>query len=343
MILNEILQHDLHSSHSAIAHCRLKTISEAMNVYDLSYSNYRKDPSPAVVILGRWRQPRTGNILVGGININALSNNEKNKLDSVLSQIMVKPDLKSKYWEGRKLVPNIFRKAYRTYDQQYITRSRGDNWTPSITPPDVPEVPTQDSQEKPAQENEKHSIVSNILDKMHKYGSKLKNLLSRNKAIDIAREKLQHLQQTEKQVEKLSKQTTDDETIADLKQLDQELDKLSQFDIEDSTDEDNNSKLNDFDLILESQYPRQNLKWRSRKHYINWHMPDKFMNYDQSLNGCPADFARGNACYLVHHMPTDTAIVDIIDSCDKMLVSTGWELKHTKCYKLATNGFIKVS
>jgi len=97
-------------------------ISEAGygRVYRFSYGPHKVDPRPRVLALGRWRSPGTGNILVCGINLNYLSEEEIAQLRQNLATILSKRTLKDRYWEGMRLLPGIFKDNYRTYKQDEI-------------------------------------------------------------------------------------------------------------------------------------------------------------------------------------------------------------------------------
>ena len=89
-------------------------------VYNFEYGNYNVDPRPKVFALGRWRHPTTRNILVCGINLNYLSEDEINQLRQGLDAILAEKRLKDRYWKGMELLPGIFNNAYRTYNQSEI-------------------------------------------------------------------------------------------------------------------------------------------------------------------------------------------------------------------------------
>ena len=91
-------------------------------VKHFGYLNAQNDPRPQVLVLGKWRHPTTRNLLVGGINLNYLSDREIKDLQRVLQQI-IGPDrsLKNRYWRGRQLAPGPFTVAYRTYRDDQIS------------------------------------------------------------------------------------------------------------------------------------------------------------------------------------------------------------------------------
>lgn len=84
------------------------------------YDNFNVDPTPDILLLGAYRHPNTGNNLVGGINLHYLSSQQVEKLAKALPEIMTAGNLKSRYWKGRSLVPDVFNDYYRTYDSKYI-------------------------------------------------------------------------------------------------------------------------------------------------------------------------------------------------------------------------------
>jgi len=89
-------------------------------VYNFKYGNFNVDPRPKVFALGRWRHPTTRNILVCGINLNYLSEEEINQLRKALGAILAERTIKNRYWKGMELVPGVFNHAYRTYNQAEI-------------------------------------------------------------------------------------------------------------------------------------------------------------------------------------------------------------------------------
>jgi hypothetical protein len=90
-------------------------------VLDIDYTNTNVDPKPKVFLLGRWRHPSTNNQLVAGINLNYLSKTQLDKLRYYAPEILKNKDLYTRYWVGRRLVPDVFETFYRTYRKDRIT------------------------------------------------------------------------------------------------------------------------------------------------------------------------------------------------------------------------------
>lgn len=88
--------------------------------WKFDYDNATKDPHPDILLLGAYRHPNTGNNLVGGINLNYLNDHQRDKLASVLPKIMQGKNLRDRYRVGKKAVPDVFDKFYRTYNPRFI-------------------------------------------------------------------------------------------------------------------------------------------------------------------------------------------------------------------------------
>jgi hypothetical protein len=100
---------------------KLSVLSEGYgSVVNFKYDNWQHDPKPKVLLLGRYRDPGTRNINIGGINLNYLQPDQVAKLRKILPDILKPRDLKSRYWRGKALLPEVFDEYYRTYDQDYV-------------------------------------------------------------------------------------------------------------------------------------------------------------------------------------------------------------------------------
>lgn len=99
----------------------LNTITEGYGrTNEFPYEKFGTDPRPRVLLLGKYRHPTTRNILVGGINLNYLDDEELGQLRQNLKSILQPKNLQLRYWRGRRLLPDIFNSAYRQYDVDYI-------------------------------------------------------------------------------------------------------------------------------------------------------------------------------------------------------------------------------
>jgi hypothetical protein len=108
-------------------------------VYKFDYEKAKTDPKPRMLLLGKWRHPDTRNVLLAGVNLNYLDDEQVAQLRQVLPQILAPRNLKSRYWKGRDLAPEIFEKSYRTYDR---------DWVGSVTRDTLKYYPTPEELEK---------------------------------------------------------------------------------------------------------------------------------------------------------------------------------------------------
>lgn len=100
---------------------RLSLLYEADGrIVNFKYDTFKQDPRPRVFLMGRWQHPNTGNTLVAGINLNYLSDEQIKQLQDNAKEVLKPSNLKSKYWKGRELLPEIFEKYYRTYNQDHV-------------------------------------------------------------------------------------------------------------------------------------------------------------------------------------------------------------------------------
>lgn len=102
--------------------------------YDFPYQKFSTDPRPRILLLGKYRHPTTGNINIGGINLNYLNDEQIKELRQNLKTVLQPKNLQLRYWRGRRLMPDIFTNAYRTYNTDYVGAVTKDTLTfwPSI-------------------------------------------------------------------------------------------------------------------------------------------------------------------------------------------------------------------
>lgn len=96
-----------------------------------SYDNFKNDPRPDILLLGAYIHPRTGNNLVGGVNLHYLDKRQVDDLARALPIIMSGNNLKGRVRELRKNLPEIFR-FYRTYNAAYIRGVNKDVMYPKL-------------------------------------------------------------------------------------------------------------------------------------------------------------------------------------------------------------------
>jgi hypothetical protein len=87
--------------------------------YEFGYDNFNIDPRPSVLALGRWVNHK-GTKLLCGINLNYLSDDQVSDLQKNLQVILGDRNLKRRVRKLRSIVPQIFDRAYRTYNQDHV-------------------------------------------------------------------------------------------------------------------------------------------------------------------------------------------------------------------------------
>jgi hypothetical protein len=113
----------------------LNTITEGYGrTHEFPYEKFSTDPRPRLLLLGKYRHPTTRNILIGGVNLNYLNDEQLKEIRQNLKTILQPKNLQLRYWRGRRLLPDIFQNAYRTYDVDYIGAVTKDTLTfwPSV-------------------------------------------------------------------------------------------------------------------------------------------------------------------------------------------------------------------
>ncbi len=116
----------------------LNTITEGYGrTYEFPYEKFSTDPRPRLLLLGKYRHPSTKNVLLGGINLNYLNDEQLKTLRQNLKTILQPKNLQLRYWRGRRLLPEVFDSktgAYRTYDVDYVGSVTKDTLTfwPSV-------------------------------------------------------------------------------------------------------------------------------------------------------------------------------------------------------------------
>lgn len=118
-------------------------------VLNFSYDKFKGDPNPRILYLGKWRNRKTGTNIVGGVNLNYLSDDQVDKLRQNLRAILrAGRTLKARWKKGNELLPDIFsntggranKGAYRTYNADMIhVRNQS-----TITPTDA-EIPAKEA------------------------------------------------------------------------------------------------------------------------------------------------------------------------------------------------------
>lgn len=129
MKLNLASELTLREAESLLQHLVINEADEGP-LWSFAYDNFKIDPQPKILLLGSFKHPNTGNHLVGGININYLDKFQQKQLTKKLPLIMKGSNLYRRYHIGRKVLPDVFDKFYRTYNADYIRGVKQDTLYP---------------------------------------------------------------------------------------------------------------------------------------------------------------------------------------------------------------------
>ena len=105
---------------------------ETAPTWSFNYQQFRNDPTPKILLLGSYRHPVSGNNLIGGINLNYLTNRQKLRLRKEIPNLIKAPNLYVRYHLGASLLPDIFDNFYRTYNPAYIRGIKKDVIIPKV-------------------------------------------------------------------------------------------------------------------------------------------------------------------------------------------------------------------
>ena len=331
-------------------------------VLRFNYERAKNDPRPRVFVLGRWRHPQTGNNLVAGINLNYLSDDELQQLYSHMGQIMKPSRLKNRWWLGYGLLPHIWLKAYRQYDERFIHSVRdadippepedyeepkepGEPQDKEAMPPDeaaalqkLRELEAQRKGESPQEPKKRKSLLRLGKDTLKRIAHAIRNKLFRNRKKEQVKQKQADMQRAEKEKE-LHKKKTEKE-IADLER-EKRLGhtryskELKRTDDEDEADEvrrlkeledehRSESRMEHIDAIIESTVEDRRIIWRSKRNYAYWHRPDRFVQYQPQLRGSILDYSHGTQLIAIYNIVENKLVIDLTDGPANIIAQSGW-------------------
>ena len=340
-------------------HNRLITEAQA-HVVRFTYERAKNDPKPRVLILGRWRHPTTGNKLVVGINLNYLDDSQILQIKKHILHIMEPSTLRNRWWRGFALLRNVWLRAYRQYDERFVHSIEIADFAPETkdytspqqpgepTPPPettaINKLETQAKDESPQKPSKRRTITRFAKDTLGRIVNAVKSKLSINKSRDKAKEKAKQLQNIEqekkktaehdlKNVERLDaeKKAAKIQDMKDIANLDNEADqneieKIKRIEDEHKQEE---GRLINLDVILESTVTPRYLTWNSPKNYIYWHDPDRFTQYQPKLRGAIVDYATGNKLITIYNIAEEKYVMDLANHPSEVLALANWDWAST--------------
>ena len=302
------------------------------------YERAKNDPRPRVVALGRFDHPRTGNKLIAGLNLNYLDDDEIQLLSSHLPQIMKQNSLKVKWWTGFGLMPRLWLKAYRQYDERFVHEVEHAEIEPSPKdyeepkspgePQDAEKIPqpaatavqklkkleAQKKKEPPHEPQKKRGIVRLTKDTIKRLAGIIKNKLTKNRQAKA--------KEPEPKPEPELDQRAND-AVQELERLEKEKPEIEK---DYGTKEES---INRIDAIIESVVKPRKLTWKSPQNYIYWHAPERFAEYHPRLRGAIVDYAMGSNLICIYNILEDRMVIDLAETPQDVLVETGWSHDET--------------
>ena len=310
------------------------------------YSRYQNDPRPNVLVLGSYKHPNTHNDLLCGINLNYLSSGQIEQLRKATKRIYNRDTTKSRWRYLDKILPDIARHAYRTYDKRYIRAIEPDEFlgvgaklekptktaakpTPTL---DVPAEPSTKDAQTSIKKMEVHPEPEKSDDKIDTARSlwQLKQRLydpetgKRQKperpkikgATKAKREKLNRYRSQRKKLKDLEQQAQDAEQDDE---LDREQDPYG--DLEWADELPHPDEFNQIESVNRPYYtPELGFVWNSPKQYKAYHTTEGFKNIKHLCPGKPI---------AVHDTISGITLVDTVPDHSYILEYANWDYDHT--------------
>jgi len=309
-----------------------------------NYERAKNDPRPRALVLGRWLHPRTGNKLVAAINLNYLSQEELEQLNTYLPKIMKPDSLKVRWWTGYSILPQIWVKAYRQYDERFIHSVGSADILPATQDYETPEHPgepkvapdvanqiqklkeieAQQQEEPPKEPSKKRSLTRLTKDTLKRIANLIKTKLFKNRKKEQSKQRADDAENIEREHE-----AEVDAEAEDLEQIEREKAAEEADELKKTEEEQTESFANKLDVVIESIIKPRALQWHSYQNYIHWHTPEKFFEHQPGLRGRVIDYTTGTKLVAIYNILEDTLIVDLVDQPVEMLAESGWDWRNT--------------
>ena len=343
--------------HEADARVYLKAISEGWgDTFKFKYPNYNSDPRPNILALGQYKHPTSGNDLIAGINLNYLDKPQIQQLRQAMPRFLRFKNLRQRYWAGRKLLPDLFASAYRTYNKdlvQAITPDKLQTFEKPKQPDRQADIDRQTELVKATQMLQKQQDQVTAHAKQHQH---VEPDLPTQQDTDQEIQALQ--QQTAQQRQPIQPQpqkqqqnqpiATDNEPIAEppaqankipqktrkmaKTPLEKELEQEKNLPIEPEPEEtlegtpDNEQLKKEQELAKECRVMPFGVVWPNKQSYIKWHDPAMVGTVIRQLNETVLNSARGPVL-MVKNNRTGQVVVDRAQDHAQLIADAGWSYK----------------
>lgn len=313
-------------------------------IYTFDYPNYKLDQRPRVLVLGYWKNPDTGNKLLGGINLNYLTEPELQKLRVALPLILRPKDLKNRYNVGKRILPDIFGQFYRTYNKSYVQQ---------ITPSEL--TYGKDKKEKDTDKTRAGldaSTIKKTIDSIEpsapkpvsgKTGldkgipiRKLAKLIQRKKKLDTRDKQQQDIDQAEKQ-EVLAKKDLatqePEEQPEEPQELPPEAPEEPQVPPEEPVEQPDSEKKKAADELSRppnqpatehaiQKHPILGFLWPSPDAYRTWHRPSAFLTTPMLSEG------KEKPLLAIYNINTGETLIDRVEDHAVIIQEAGWDYPY---------------
>ena len=297
------------------------------------YANYGNDPRPDVLVLGRYRSGK-GNNLIGGVNLNYLSNAQQERLRGQLKRIYSRGKLRSRYRALKKLLPDVAQ-YYRTYDPEHARGVEMDTFMSQANKLDKKTGKVEPT-EKPKKVKDPAQSAWQMKRRLYNPDTGYRNKPEHDRDNEETRkEKIRRYRAQRKQLDDLEFQ-------AALDRAEDESDELP--DEQENIEPDINLELDKFSSVIDDEpiqkpkpilepdpeeaqeesrdyhyIPNMGYVWSDSNSYITWHQLPRFTSLQES---------RGRTL-VVHDLLSEQTIIDKAFDHSLMLTEANWDYDHT--------------
>jgi len=346
----EVLKHDALLELKQRGHGGIRRLRKG--VYPRSqfnYANYRVDPRPDVLKLGVWVHPKTGNTLLGGVNINYLSADQVNKLKKVAKQIFVRGTLRSRYRYLKRKLPDVAQ-YYRTYDEDYIHSDQPDEFKDfdfrDTKEPDAKDIAAQkqanidrvadlsqevDPEVDPSAAVEKDREAWAAKRRLYDPDTGRRTKPEREDPGDILQTKRQKLNRYRSQRRKLQQLERDAELERVAAAIKRDNEKTIDAYEEPSLKLPHQSEPGPYESVDYCYSLGYGFTWKSKASYIHYHKPANFTLLQEF---CPGKTVA------VYDMISKQTVIDAVPDRAFILEYTGWDYDHTITMEVVGNELV---
>lgn len=305
------------------------------------YANYETDPRPDVLVLGRYKA-ETGNNLIGGINLNYLSNAQQERLRGQLKRIYSRDKLRSRYRALKKLLPDVAQ-YYRTYNPEhargvemdtFMAQANKLNKAGKVEPTEKPKKIKDPAQSAWQLKRRLYDPDTGYRTKPEHDKEDPETTKEKRRRYRIQRKELDDLEykaalaRAEEEAEEIP---LEPEANLEPDDINLELDKFSSVIDDEPIEEPIMVEPEPEEAKEESRdyryVPNMGYVWSDSNSYITWHKLPRFTSLSESEG----------RTLVIYDLITEQLIVDKAFDHSLMLAEAGWEYDHTVRFEIIDN------